>query len=202
MVMAETMEPGTRRLFVALPLPVHVRTCLKDLQSVCRAELVGMPLRWTSPDHFHLTLRFLGEVESTCIADLKVALVESCGAFRPITLRCCGLGLFKAQGRPSVLWSGVKEEGEHLNQLQRAVAVAANAFSDEPPAAPFHGHITLGRCKRLTQKEALPISRLADRFAGQEHGAWVAKEILLMRSNLGSDGPEHHILETIPLQGA
>ncbi|MFC7608726.1 2'-5' RNA ligase family protein [Teichococcus aestuarii] len=56
------------RLFVALPLPEALREQLSDLAG-------GLPgARWVPPENYHLTLRFIGEVEGWRADELDEAL--------------------------------------------------------------------------------------------------------------------------------
>ena len=61
------------RLFVGIALPEDLRARLTALQQ-------GVPgARWIDPDNLHLTLRFIGEVDSVQAHDLDAAF-ESEGA--------------------------------------------------------------------------------------------------------------------------
>ena len=60
-------------------------------------------IRWTRPDQFHLTLRFLGEVPAHRLKDLKQSVEAVCLGRRPIPLRAKGLGLFPGNRSPRVV---------------------------------------------------------------------------------------------------
>ena len=56
------------RLFVALALPETVRWQLRLLSG-------GLPgARWVEPENFHITLRFIGEVDGAEFHDIDAAL--------------------------------------------------------------------------------------------------------------------------------
>ena len=56
------------RLFVALPVPEDVTLGLNEMCS-------GFPgAKWIPPENYHLTLRFIGEVEGGLADDLDAAL--------------------------------------------------------------------------------------------------------------------------------
>ena len=58
------------RLFTGLAVPPHVADALKAYQG-------GLPgARWIEPRDFHITLRFLGDVEATVADDVVEALGE------------------------------------------------------------------------------------------------------------------------------
>jgi 2'-5' RNA ligase len=59
------------RLFVALTMPEEVAD---QLDRLC----VGLPgIRWADPGQFHLTLRFIGEVENGTFYEIGEALAAS-----------------------------------------------------------------------------------------------------------------------------
>ncbi len=51
------------RCFVAIELEEALRQRLVDVQTALRAQC-GTAVRWVSPDNIHLTLFFLGNVQS------------------------------------------------------------------------------------------------------------------------------------------
>ncbi len=58
------------RLFVGVPLPAAVR---ESLGSLCS----GVPgARWVDTDNLHVTLRFIGEVDSIQAEDIDAALSD------------------------------------------------------------------------------------------------------------------------------
>ena len=74
------------RIFVALELPTTVK---RGLERLC----AGLPgARWLSTDQYHLTLRFIGDVDGTVFKDVTAALdgIDRDG----FTLSLTGLGYF------------------------------------------------------------------------------------------------------------
>ena len=62
------------RLFVALALPIDL---VERLERMCS----GLPgAVWVRPENFHITLRFIGEVDSIQAADIDAALSGLSGA--------------------------------------------------------------------------------------------------------------------------
>ena len=87
------------RLFIALTLPQAVRD---DLDRLATA-LPG--LRWTPSDNYHLTLRFLGEVERPDAQDIDQALAALRMPQSGLSLAGIG-GIGKGRQLRS-LWAGV-----------------------------------------------------------------------------------------------
>ncbi|GGG19865.1 RNA 2',3'-cyclic phosphodiesterase [Caldovatus sediminis] len=134
------------RLFVGLALPDALRAQLAGLAG-------GIPgARWVSPENYHLTLRFIGEVESWRAQEVDDAL--SAIRARPVELRLRGVGTFEKAGRVQTLWVGV-ERTESLIHLQGTVETALQRVGLEPERRRFAPHVTLARCEKVTAAEKL-----------------------------------------------
>ncbi len=141
------------RLFVALPMP---ETVAAELDRLC----TGLPdARWADLDDFHLTLRFIGEVEPTTFYEIGEALASI--SLPPFDLRLRGLGQFPLRGMPKALWVGV-EPSEGLDQLRRQVGRCVTGAGVEPERRKFIPHVTIARF-RLPPPEARFASYLSRR---------------------------------------
>jgi len=182
-----------------VPLPTHVQDEIERAQHELRAGLPGRGIRWARRVQFHLTLRFLGEVESRRVDELAAALSLACRGFGALPLRARGIGAFPDFRRPRVIWAGVDDAGGRLHLLQQAVETAAAGFTTERPDATFTAHVTMGRCRTITRSQ---IAWLATRTADMEHrsfGAWTADTVDLVRSEPEPDGPRYTTLWAAPL---
>lgn len=123
------------RLFVALPLPDHLRDRLAAL-----AE--GLPgARWVAPENLHITLRFLGEIDGRQASDVDAAL-DGIAAER-FSLSLVGVDCF-GDPRPRSLWVGV-ESNPALTRLQAKVEQAVQRAGLPPERRKFKPHVTLAR---------------------------------------------------------
>lgn len=130
------------RLFVAVDLPDPVK---REVAVLCR----GLPgVRWLSPDHMHLTLRFIGEVDPERMATIRQGLTGQ--AALPFTCRIQGVGRFPARGKARVIWAGVQAEAG-LSQLAEMVEHRLREIGISPEERPFFPHITLARVKDISQ---------------------------------------------------
>lgn len=101
-------------------------------------------LRFVGPERWHVTLRFLGEVDDDALGPLGDALVECAAAF-PGPLQCRlgpGTGWFTGVRVLHLPVAG-------LDGLAAAVRTATLPFAPEPaePEPAFNGHLTLARSK-------------------------------------------------------
>jgi len=176
------------RLFVALPLPEPVEDALWELCSGISHA------RWTLPDQFHLTLRFLGEVSPAQRQDVEEALAAVQVA--PFALSLRGVGHFPPRGRARVLWAGV-EPSEPLARLQQQVERQLVRVGLAPEPRKYHAHVTLARLDRVSEAQVAEFLATHGLF---RQAAWTVDEFCLYSSLLRDDGADHHIESRFALQ--
>ena len=97
---------STRRLFVALNLPGRER---ERIHLVCRPlRDRNLPVRWVDPENYHITLKFLGEVETDRLEFFAEIVARAAAGSAPFAVAFRGFGAFPTVSRPSVLWLGVE----------------------------------------------------------------------------------------------
>jgi 2'-5' RNA ligase len=140
-----------KRLFVSLDLP----DAFAELLIRLNPRVPGV--RWLTANQIHLTLAFLGNVESEAEKKLRNNLqtIHFGSFFLPLQ----GLGTFPARGHPKILWVGVGRGHPHLFQLHKRVADAALAAGLEPDLRPWHPHISLARCQNISRQAIEPFLR-------------------------------------------
>lgn len=182
------------RLFVGVVPPQHAVDHLDSFLDVRRA---AGSFRWTLPEHWHLTLAFLDDVDDRHLDELVERLTRAGHKRSPLPLRITGGGAFPHVGRAKVLWAGLHGDLEGLRQL--AVGVRASCARAGAPASgeKFKAHLTLARTGHPI--EASNWVRLLDAYEGPD---WVAEEFQLVASYLGEGPgkrPRYEVLESFPL---
>jgi len=134
------------RLFVALALPPELRSELAALAG-------GIPgAKWVPPENYHLTLRFIGEIENWRAQEVDDALAVVRG--NPFDLSLRGLGTFEKAGRIHALWVGV-ERNEALAHLQARVETALQRCGLPPERKRFSPHVTIARTDRAPPEKVI-----------------------------------------------
>jgi 2'-5' RNA ligase len=191
------------RCFVGLPLPEAWQRGLDVLAGRLAGRLASR-ISWTRPGNWHVTLKFLGEVERARLPELCAALQGV--DLAPVPLRLGGSGFFSHQGQrlgqgaPRTLWIGLAEGGEACARLAGAVDRALEPCGFAPEARGFRPHVTLGRVKQAREGDGWAASgqELERGLAGAEFArAWVG-EMLLWSSVLGQLGPKYAVLKSFP----
>ena len=133
------------RLFVAVVPPPAVLADLAAALAPYRAGRNSHDLGWTSPEDWHLTLAFLGEVPAATVDRLGPRLEQTGARHRPFPLALAGAGAFPSAGDARVLWCGLAGDRRALDDLATAVAAAATQAGATRPDAgrPFSPHLTL-----------------------------------------------------------
>lgn len=198
---ASARKPETWRLFIAIRLPDGVKDELEKVQRELRHGLPQKAVRWTTRERFHLTLKFLGNVDAEKIPGLIDALREVCVSCPPLNLRAERIGFFPDIRFPRVIWAWVHDDKELLPKLQALIEAAVVGFTAEKAEEKFTGHVTLGRAKGIKRPEAEILGKLALGMVDHLFGEWTAENIELIRSELSSAGSRYTTLSEIPLAG-
>jgi 2'-5' RNA ligase len=167
--------------FLAIPLPAAIRS---RLTSFC----YGLPqVRWVEEENFHLTIRYLGPLADSAVANIHDCLQNL--FFQPFPLTLQGIDHFHSKGKRGSIWMGVAEN-PHLNLLRKNIDRHLRTLNLTITER-FHPHIILGYYERLNQQ------RLGDYLAAHADYQSLPIEVtyyLLMRS---LHTPKRTIYETI-----
>jgi len=187
------------RLFVAVTVPEGVKAKMEAAQAELRRVLPQCSVRWERREQFHLTLRFLGDVQAARVEALGEAIRAACRGFGALHLRAERVGFFPDLRYPRVAWVGVQDQAGQLPRLQQAVEAASEGFTTQRKEERFTGHVTLARIKGIERQEAEALGKAGAGMADRLFGQWTAYQISLMRSELLPKGARHSAVATIAL---
>jgi len=179
------------RLFVGLAIDEAAKQTLERLTLRLRAKDDG--LRWSTPDQWHVTLVFLGEVDD----ESRARLIRELRQVRqdPLRLLMERLGVFERSG---ILHAEV-EVSAALLRLYEAVAAAVKRVGLAVEERPYRAHITLARARNTDGRKT--IARLRRSTEQQRLSAhWEADEFLLYESQLSPGGSKYVVQERFRLQ--
>ncbi len=170
------------RLFVAIEFPSAVRDRLRLL---CH----GLPdTRWTDPAQFHLTVRFIGELEGGQVQDVREALATVMA--EPFELMLMGVGHFPPRGRPRVIWTGA-DGGDGLLALHHKINRALDEIGLPPEGRKYMPHVTLGR---LDGTPAKRVAGYMSQFGAFSVPPFAIDRFTLFDSRLTGSGAIHRKL--------
>jgi len=185
---------GAIRAFIAIDLDDAVRRTAAKVIGALRESRGGDRVRWVRPENLHVTLRFLGNIESERVLPIVRELGEATAGLRPFRLELGRVGAFPSARRPRVVICDIGPS-EPLEELAEAVERAVAEAGFEREQRRFRAHLTLGR---ISGRAHSPVT--APVTAGGE--SLVVDEIVLFRSQLVHSGAIHTPLERMALGGS
>jgi 2'-5' RNA ligase len=184
------------RSFIAVELPDDVLSAVSRVQGQLKSY--GFRTKWVRPANIHVTLKFLGDIDSGTIDAIASAMVSAAEGCAPISLSAKGIGVFPNTKRPRVLWAGLTGEVNLLIDLQRKLDDRLSDIGFAKERRSFKGHLTLGRFKaRVNSSE---ITRALTEFEDFETQSFMARELILFKSELRPSGAVYSKLEGISLE--
>jgi len=170
------------RLFVAFGLPQTLRDSLALTQGGLESA------RWIDPSDYHVTLRFIGDVDNA-EADRLAGALEMVEA-EPFTARTETYGSFGGD-KPRIAHLGLHADPA-LVDLQQKVEFACRAAGFEVESRKFVPHITIARLRRTGPEEL--ASWLSARMAPVP-STFRVERFSLYVARTGGGGPYHPVVD-------
>ncbi len=163
------------RLFTALEIPPEIGQSLVMLRG-------GLPgARWVDPENYHLTLRFIGDVDGAIARD--VASLLGSVTRRQFDLRLDGLSSFGGR-KPLDL------QAEHERLLQR--------IGLEPEGRKYTPHVTLARLRETSSRQVADYLAVHQPYRSQ---AFRASRFVLFSARASVGGGPYVVEAAYPLAG-
>ncbi len=174
------------RLFTALEIPAGIAFSL----SLLRGGLHGA--RWIDPENFHITLRFIGDIDEPTADQVAQSLA---GVRRPsFELQMEGLGAFGSR-KPHALFAGVKNVPA-LKELQAEQERIVQRIGLEPERRKFTPHVTLARLKGASEADVAHYLALRGDF---KTAPFPVGRFVLLSSRASRGGGPYVMEEAYPL---
>lgn len=181
------------RAFVAIDLPVHVVDSLAAFQAELSAT--GGDLKLVERENLHFTVRFLGELSDSEVAEVLTRLGRL--RLQKGTVEVKGAGAFPGPRRPRVIWAGVARESEGVIGPVAREVIGALGGIGERDDRPFQAHVTLGRVRSFRNSQEL--GKLLAERSEQAFGVAGLSEVKLKSSKLTPSGPVYDDIGVFPL---
>jgi len=194
-------EPGVYRLFIAIVPPKNVLDALDQEIERLHATVDDAAFRWVRREQQHVTLHFLGDVDSAKLDDLRTAVREGLRGSDAFDLGIVRFGCFDSDHRPIVLWAAL-EAGDALGRLHENLGNALGPVGFRVESRRFRPHLTIARGKRRVGRAAsADVSAQLDSFGSLSVPTCRVDEVELVRSELLPEGPRYTTLERIRVGG-
>lgn len=177
------------RLFTALEIPRDAALSL----SLLRGGLPGA--RWVDVENYHITLRFIGDVEGHVADEIANALDR---VQRPsFSLALSGVGAFGSK-KPHAVWAGVTASPD-LNALQAEIERICQRVGVAADPRKFMPHVTLARLRNPNPVDVAQYLSARGNFSTMP---FKVGRFVLMSSRDSVGGGPYVVEEVWPLTGA
>jgi 2'-5' RNA ligase len=178
------------RIFVAVDLPKEFHEKISAIQS----RFIGPGLRPVDPSIVHITLKFLGDVEESQMAEVINALDRlDCPAFDS---KISGVGAFPGLKNPRIVWLGADGDYSCLHRQVESL-LSGRGFKKEPRK--FVPHATLARITYLSGPRKKELVSVIDSLRGFDVGQMRVDSVKLKKSTLTPQGPIYETLHEVSL---
>ncbi|MEN8182611.1 MAG: RNA 2',3'-cyclic phosphodiesterase [Myxococcota bacterium] len=178
------------RAFLAVDLDERSR---RAAARVAEALEGAEGVRFLRPESYHVTLRFLGNLERERVAALASGVAAVLSKAAPFSLRLGGVRLFPGPRRPRALVLDLAPEAPLLD-LAELVEAAVVQAGFPPEDRPFRPHLTLGRFLHRGPGALAPVAP-ADADLPVDR-------VVLFESRLSRQGARYLPLERMALGGS
>ena len=174
------------RLFTGLELPEAVA----DELALARGGIVGA--RWIEPEDYHITLRFIGDVDGAAARDIAETLGE---ISRPrVQVGFEGLDSFGG-GKPRAIIARVKAE-HTLTDLQAEQERRMRRIGLDPETRKFLPHVTLARLRGAGARAVADYLALRGALVAQ---SFIAERFVLYSARDSTGGGPYVVEAAYPL---
>ncbi|MDD5086322.1 MAG: RNA 2',3'-cyclic phosphodiesterase [Candidatus Nanoarchaeia archaeon] len=167
------------RCFIAFEVSDEAKQAFAEAQSQLDKENTKLKLT----KDFHLTLKFLGEIDENKAEEVKSKLNEI--KFNPFETSLTDIGVFPDENYIRVIWIGLDDKENKIKNLQKQIDETLNEIGFKEDKR-FHPHITLARVKFTKDKEDLLKNLKQIKFNKKSFNV---NEFKLKKSTLTKEGP-------------
>lgn len=182
------------RTFIAISLPKEVKADLQTLQ--WQLQKTGIKATWPRPASMHLTLKFIGNVETNKIFNIKRCMEKAIKGMIGFTLSAEGIGGFPSVRNARVIWAGTSGQTDVLKKLSTRLEDALLKNLQIKKEQRYSSHLTVARIKKPVFPKRM--SAIFERFKTFHSKDFFVSEITLFQSELTSSGAVHKKLLSIP----
>jgi 2'-5' RNA ligase len=147
-------DPVMPRLFTGLEIPPDIGRTLSDLRG-------GLPgARWIDPENYHVTLRFIGDIDGVIANDIASTLIRV--NRKPFEVALQGLSSFGGKKPRAVVASVLPSRP--LMELQAELERLMQRVGLDPEGRKFTPHVTLARLRDSSNQDVADYLSLRGYF--------------------------------------
>ncbi|NLX63067.1 MAG: RNA 2',3'-cyclic phosphodiesterase [Tissierellia bacterium] len=167
------------RAFIAFDFPEELKSKLYEIQNLLKN--ISNKGSWVNKNNFHLTLKFLGEIDLTYVEDINKILKNISEQTRPLNIKLNELGYFnKRDNEYRVLWTGLDGDLNRLNSVYNLLEGEMDKIGFPRERRKFSPHITLVR----RFKSNLDFNKIKEYVKPYLESQYVLDNLVLMKSEV------------------
>ncbi|HOR85390.1 MAG TPA: RNA 2',3'-cyclic phosphodiesterase [Bacillota bacterium] len=163
------------RVFIGTGFNRNIMNSIAEIQHIVREN--SEKGRFKYAGNFHLTFKFLGEVQQSKTVDIGRSLKVIASKHRKIYLNIDKIGYFEGRGSIHALWLGFSGELDKLGALYSDIDEEMYRLGIKKEIKAYTPHITIAQDLVLK----IPFEKLKDKMDFQNFGIEI-KEISLIKS--------------------
>jgi 2'-5' RNA ligase len=192
-------EEVAMRLFVAIDIPPEIAAAIDAVKE--RLITTRADVRWLDAAQYHITVKFIGEVDEPRVPELLERVERAAGQVPAFELEVEGIDRLPQKGPARVIMSRILSPDQRITKLHRLVDSAVGGMGLPLDTRVLVPHLTLGRVK--TNHGVNRLLRLIEKHDLDFFGNVLVSNVCVYRSMLGAgeDGsPRYECLRRAPLQ--
>jgi 2'-5' RNA ligase len=186
------------RAFVAISLPQTIKQELSDFQDQLKKS--NLSARFTNPFSLHVTLKFLGDIETAALDQIKICMEKAAADIPVHTLFASGLGVFPSVRNAKILWAGIGGQTDVLELISKKLDpdIFQN-FGNKKETNRFSPHLTLARIKSpVPPEQVAQLIEVHENFKSQNFSV---SGMQLYKSTLRPSGARHDSIYSVSFKG-
>ncbi len=183
------------RLFVAIEIPRGVREKILAVQRTLADT--GADVRWMPREQFHITVKFLKDVEENRAGEWLERVISAARQVRVFPLAIEGIGRMPEKGPVRVIASRVISPDQRITHLHRLIDSAAGGMGLAMDTRVLVPHLTLGRVS--SNRGLNRLLRMLEKHDLDFFGEFPVQRVVLFQSFLGAGtggGAKHGVVGT------
>lgn len=140
------MSTSKHRLFIGIPLNDLIRDFLNTRVDELKHQLLLKQITWVPKENYHVTLLFLGSVETEKLSVIKENLTKIEQRLEAFPIEINGVILFPNPKHPKIIAAKIQLT-ESLGKLHATLYQEMSSLGFKLDERPYLPHVTLGRIK-------------------------------------------------------
>jgi len=181
------------RIFLAINLPDKIKKRLSEF----RKEWFDFPVKLTRVENLHITLFFIGYVNTEEILDICKLAKKAISQENMFEIKLNKICFGPLNKKPRMIWA-IGDINNNLSHLKNSLEddLFGSNKNAENHNKLFHPHITLAKIKQKEWGELPSIPNIEKDISL----SFLVDSVEVMESCLSRKGPEYNVLETILLK--